>query len=450
MSNYAGITNPGTASIDNILAQTAYQIGPVIHRETMNTEAWDALITKSELPTGAGDSLSSLVYNRSVPTTTAGGATVGVDWARIGGGIVAANSFTATEGQMIEGAAGTTIGQTIEGRTAYVKFLKRMRNYYLSVANIKSPYIDVHTVRTAAAMEQQLAAIQDILTDVTKWTWARRHEQEYERNCGNFIPCLTASTSPILSTVDIIDTEIDPETGAADDGDNTANNPFFGLQLTQLNLTHSNAGSTAVPTGYISNAVLDRIHNRLARTTSHNQAYGMDNGRPVFALVLGSDASLAIKREAGIRDDVRKSTIVDSLLKPLGVDESFRGFYHMTQDLIPRFTESGGVLTRVEPFDSNGDYNTAYDTASYEAFYVVHKSVTECQVPAPNASGPGVSFSPVNYRGDFQWLNIQDEVKNPLKTIGFFYGTLASAYKPIKVLNGYCGVFKRDSSTPAL
>ena len=446
MSSFA---NSGSAEIDNILKQTAFQIGPVIHRETMNTEAWDALIPKSELPTGAGDSLSSLVFNRSLPTTTIGGTTVGVDWARIGGGITNANSFGLSESQHIEGAANTTIGSTGEGRTAYVKFLSRMRNYYLSVANIKSPYIDVHTVRTAAAMEQQLAAIQDILTDVVKWSWARRHEQEYERNCGNFVPCLVASTSPILSTVDIINTAIDSGTGVVD-ADTTANNPFFGSQITEVNLTTSNAGATAVPTGYLSNAVLDRIYNRLARTTGHNQAYGMDNGRPVFALVCGSDVSLAIKRETLIRDDVRESTIVDSLLKPLGVNESFRGYYHMTQDLIPRYTEAAGVLTRVEPFDSNGDYNNAYDTASYEAFYVVHKTVTECQVPAPNASGPGVNFSPVNYRGDFQWLNIQDEIKNPLKTIGFFYGTLASAYKPIKVLNGFAGVFKRDVATLAL
>ena len=449
MSTYV---NDGATSVDNILKQTAFQIGPVIHRETMNTEAWDALIPKSELPTGAGDSLSSLVFNRSLPTTTIGGSTVGVDWARIGGGITNANSFGVTDGQHIAGAAGNTIGSTIEGRTAYVKFLSRMRNYYLSVANIKSPQIDVHTVRTATAMEQQLTAIQDILTDVTKWTWARRHETEYERNCGNLVPCITASASPILSTVDITNTAIDSATGAAEGAELTANNPFFGMQITEVNFSNSSStNASVVPTGYLSNAVLDRIYSRLARTTSHNQAYGMTNGRPVFALVCGSDVSLNIKRETLIRDDVRESTIVDSLLKPLGVNESFRGYYHMAQDLIPRFSESGGVLTRVEPFDSNGDFNPLYDSALYEAFYVVHKSVTECQVPAPNASGPGVSFNPVNYRGEFHWLNIQNEITNPLNTIGFFYGTLASAYKPIKVLNGFAGVFRRDSpSTLAL
>lgn len=443
MSTFAA--NGTTDNVDNILAQTAFQIGPVIHRETLNTEAWDALIPKSELPTGAGDSLSSLVYNRSIPTISVGGA-VGVEWARIGGGITSANSFGLTDGQNIEGAAGTTIGSTADARTSYVKFLKRMRNYYLSVANIKSPYIDVHTVRTAAAMEQQLSAIQDILTDVTKWSWARRHEQEYERNCGNLVPCVSAAATQILSVVDLRNDAaiLSSDTGAPD-ADSAATNPFFGSQITDVNYS-----VTPLPTAFLSNVVLDRIYNRLARTTGHNQAYGMDNGRPVFALVCGSDVSLAIKREAGIRDDVRESTIVDSLLKPLGVNESFRGFYHMTQDLIPRYSESGGVLTRVEPFDSSGEYNTAYDTAAYEAFYVVHKTVTECQVPAPNVSGPGVSFSPVNYRGDFQWLNIQDEIKNPLKTIGFFYGTLASAYKPIKVMNGFAGVFRRDVATLAI
>lgn len=439
MSTFA---NTGLVNIDNILKQTAFQIGPVIHRETMNTEHWDAMIPKSELPTGVGESLSSMVYNRSLPTTSIGGTTVGVKWARMGGDILAANAFAPTEGQLIGGAAGSVPGSTAPERTAYVKFLARMRNYYLSVANIRSPYIDVHTIRTAAALEQQLANIQDILTEVVKWTWARRHEQEYERNCGNFIPCITASTSPILSVVDLVNTAIDSTTGVAD-ADILANNPFFGSQLTDLNLTNTNAGATAVPTGYLSNAVTDRIYQRLARTTSHNQAYGMDNGRPVFCLVVGSDASLNLKRENLIRDDVRKSSIVDELLRPLGVETSFRGFYHMTQDLIPRFTESGGVLTRVEPFDSNGEYNTAYDNAPIEAFYVVHKSVTECQVPAPNATGQGVSFSPVNYRGDFSWLNIQHDTTNPLNTVGSFYGTLASAYKPIKVMNGYCGLFRR-------
>ena len=397
-----------------------------------------------------GDSLSTTIYDRSVPTLEAGGSVVGVNWTRLGTEIVAANAFGSTEGQMIEGAAGETIGSTAAARLAFIKFKKRMRNYFLSVANIKSPYIDVHTVRTAAAREQQLGNIQGILTEATKWTWARRHETEFERNAGNFVPCMAAATSPILSTVDIRTSAIDPETGSAATG-GTANNPFFGLNLVDLELNTSGASNAdVVPTAYVSNAVLDRMFNRLVRTTDHAKAYGVTDGRPTFALRIGSDASLALMRESGIRDDIRKSAKVDDLLKPLGVEAAFRGFYHMVDDLIPRYSESGGVLTRVEPFDSNGDYVSAYDTADYEVFYVVQKEVMECQVPGSNISAPGVDYGAVDYRGSFDWLNIQDEIKNPKKTIGFFYGTFASASKPIKPLNGYVGLFKRTSTTPAL
>lgn len=443
MSDY---TNSGTADIDNILAQNAFVIGPLIYKETLNVSAWDALIPKTDLPEGVGNSLSTLIYDRSVPTTTAGGSTVGANWARVGTEIVAANAFGPTEGQLIEGAAGEVIGSTAAAATAFIKFRKRMRNYFLSKAHLKSPYIDVNTVREAAARAEQLNAIQEILTENTRWTWNRRHETEYERVSGNFVPCLAASTSPILANVDIRTGAIDPETGSAATG-GTADNPFFGLNLVDLELNTSGAGNTeVVPTGSLSNVVMDRIYNRLVRSTNHSKAYGSANGRPVFSVVLGSDISLALKRETGIRDDMRESTFVDELLKPLGVNCDFRGYYHMVDDLIPRFTESGGVLTRVEPFDSNGEYNSAYDTAPYEAAYIVHKEVMECQVPKANVSAPGISFGPVNYRGVFEWLNIQDEVKNPQKTIGFYYGTLASASKAIKVMNGFTILFKRDAA----
>ena len=447
MSDYS---NSGTADIDNILAQNAYTIGGKIYQKTLNVSRWDALIRKGTLPEGMGDSLSTLIYDRSIPTTTAGGSTVGINWTRLGTEIRTANDFSATEAQFIEGAAGEVIGSTAAARTAFIKFKKRMRNYYLSVANVKSPYIDIHTVRTAAAREQQSNAIMKVLTKATQWAWDRRGQEQYELSAGNFVPCLAASTSPILETVDIRTGAIDPVTGSAATG-GTANNPFDGISLTDLELNTSGASNAdVVPTANISNKVMDRIYNRLARVTDHSDAYGMDNARPVFSLVCGSDASLFLKTETGIRDDVRKSTIVDSLLKPLGVDESFRGFYHLTEDLMPRFTESGGVLTRVEPFTAEGLYDTAYDDAPYEAFYVVHKTVMEYEIPAPSVSAPGMTFDPQSYKGDFKWLNIQDEIKNPLKTIGFFYGTLAAATKTIDVEHGFVGLFLRTSTTPAL
>jgi hypothetical protein len=447
MSDYS---NDGLTAIDNIMAQTAFAIGPIIYRDSLPTATWEAIIPRSELPEEVGDSLSTTIYDRSVPTMTEGGLAVGVNWARAGGSILSANAFGPTEGVNIAGAMQEVAGPTAGNHTAFLKFRKRMRNYFLSIANVKSPLIPLHSVRTATARDQQLGIIQNIMMEASKWVWARRHETEFERNAGNFVPCMAAITSPSLEVVDLVNTSIDSSTGIVD-ADALANNPFFGSNLTDLNLLTTGVGnSNVVPTGFLSNAVLNRLYQRLVRTTDHAKAYGSTNGRPVFCLRIGADASDALIRDTGVRDDVRESTWVDELLKPIGVDRSWRGFYHMVDDLIPRYTEAGGVLTRVEPFDSNGIYNAAYDNADYEVFYIVQKEVMECQVPGATVSGPGVSYGVQENRGKFDWLNIQHLASNPRREVGLFYASFASASKPIKPLNGYVGLFKRTASTPAL
>jgi hypothetical protein len=73
----------------------------------------------------------------------------------------------------------------------------------------------------------------------------------------------------------------------------------------------------------------------------------------------------------------------------------------------------------------------------------------ESQIPNPLSGANGITFNPVNYRGDFKWTNILNEITNPDGTIGFFRGILASATKPIKTDYGYAILFKRDSTTPA-
>ena len=90
-----------------------------------------------------------------------------------------------------------------------------------------------------------------------------------------------------------------------------------------------------------------------------------------------------------------------------------------------------------------------YDSAGYEAAYVIHPDVMQSQIPSPLSGAGGVSFDPTNYKGDFKWLNIPDVEKNPDGNIGFFRGVLASASKPIKTDFGFVILFKRDSSTPA-
>jgi len=91
----------------------------------------------------------------------------------------------------------------------------------------------------------------------------------------------------------------------------------------------------------------------------------------------------------------------------------------------------------------------SYESAEYEAAFVIHPHVMESQIPNPFSGANGVTFNPVNYRGEFKWTNIPDMIRNPDGTVGFFRGILASATKPIKTDFGYVFLFKRTSATPA-
>lgn len=433
MSDY---TNSGTADIDQVMAQNAFVIDKAVYENHLYMSPWFNVLPKSALPTGMGDNLTSLIYDRSIPTTAAGGSTVGLNWARVGTEITSSQSLNSSiESQPNEYAANETIGSTASASLAYVKWTKKLRNYYLEIARVRSPYVDINDLRSAANLTKQATAITNALGGATRWSWERRNQTEYERLCGNLVTCLTSSTA-VATLVD-------------SDADGTIDDAFYGVNLAGLAMVGHATGINVIPTANISNKILDRVGTRLRITSPQSDAYGTVDGAPVFALMTSAEASYQLVTESGYRDDLRESSKVDDLIKPLGVSRSFRGFYHIIDDTMPRFNITSNVLTRVEPLDAAGNYNSAYDSADYEAAYVLVKSVMEVQIPPPNVSAAGFSFDPVNHTGEFNWLNIKDEIKNPLGTIGFYMGTLASASLPKNIERGYVILFKRTSTTPA-
>jgi len=60
-----------------------------------------------------------------------------------------------------------------------------------------------------------------------------------------------------------------------------------------------------------------------------------------------------------------------------------------------------------------------------------------------------LTFNPVDYKGKYSWLNIQDEILNPDKTIGFFRGVIATASKPLKTEFGTVIMVRRNLTTLA-
>ena len=436
------VGSTGTSAINTILAEEANRIGKDIYSRTLHTSPWLDLTKQTAFADGMGYQQTTLIYDRAIATTSAGGTTVGANWDAVG------NQFSATSlpvgqiddaAQDVQGGRGT--GEVIDPATAgtdnrsFVNFNKKLKAFSLQRAVIESPRISLEDLRFAAHRQDQLRAIMDIMTQVTRNTWETRYRDEFDKVAANRVVCKSASS-------DITDTH---------EGSSTVDQQLVAADI--------NAN--------ISNAILDKVYFRQVRAGAGSNAYGRENGRPVFALVLSSEASYQLQTEAGFRDDVRYNNAkVSDLIAPLGVEKSFRGFYHLVDDLAPRFEQdpdsdgssgsadtADGTLNAVEPYTVSASGiatpNPAYELASWEAAFVLHPEVCEAQIPNPLSGSNGLSFDPINYRGKFDWKNIANEITNPDGSIGFFRGVLASATKPIKTEFGYVILFKRDSSTPA-
>ncbi len=434
------VGSAGTTAINTILAEEANRIGKDIYSRTLHTSPWLDLTKQSAFPDGMGYQQTTLVYDRAIATTSAGGTTVGANWGAVG------NQFSATSlpvGQIDDAAQDAQGGRGTGGtggssagtdNRSFVNFNKKLKAFSLERAVIESPRISLEDLRFAAHRQDQLRAIMDIMTQVTRNTWETRYRDEFDKVVDNMVLCKSAASTFT----------------AAKEGEATVDQSITATTIT----------------GNISNAILDKVYFRQVRAGAGSNSYGRENGRPVFSIVLSSEASYQLQTEAGFRDDVRYNNAkVSDLIAPLGIEKSFRGFYHLVDDLAPRFeqdTDTDGsasgdtadnTLNLVEPYtvDASGiaTPNPAYEAASYEAAYVLHPEVCEALIPNPMSGSNGLSFDPVNYRGKFDWKNIANEITNPDGSIGFFRGVLASATKPIKTEFGYAILFKRDSSTPA-
>ena len=441
-------TNPtdSTTVIDTILTQEANRIGQDIYRRTVHVSPWMDLIKQSSFPDGMGYTLGTLIYDRALPTTDTTGSALGMSWTPVGGNEAVTTDFTpagltnpsSSLNQVIAGARDTNIGAG--AGKSYVQFARQLKQYSLKRATVESPKINVEDLRFAAYRTEQLRAVMDALTDSTRYSWEERYRDEYDRLCGNYVLCKTSGTTIV--------------TGASEDKQTWALSASDASSTTKIGDIDASTDGADINAN-ISNKIMDSIYFRLVRAGAGTNAYGRENARPVFALVCSSEASYKLITESGFRDDYRYNNAkVGDLIAPLGVERSHRGFYHLIDDLAPRYTfgDTNDTLVRVQPYTASGGVitpNSAYEAASFEAAYVLHQDVMESQIPEPITGSNGLTFDPVNYRGKFSWKNIPSVDLNPDGTLGFFRGVLASASKPIRTEFGFAIIFQRDVATPA-
>jgi hypothetical protein len=497
------------AKLTHLLVEASVQFSQDIYRRTINTSPWLKLIKQSQWPDEMGDTISVLTYERTLPTTSN-------TWGGINSG---SDTFA------VPNATTVAVAQSI-------------KTFSLSHTAIESQPIVVNDLRMGFRFREQIKAVYDNLVENVAWLWIKRYRDEFRRLSGSkIIAGLTAATSSggvlIRSSGEFYA-----------DSDLSTNVPQYISMLTQ--------------------SLLNKLYMELIRDGAGNRPMGMENGRPIFTLVCSPEASDALIRlNPAIRQDFRESSQVNELLKPLGVERSYKGFFHVIDTTCPRYNyvdtapTTASVTATIEDFDSvnkvakvtltgttaldfifvgqylkvtttagsvsggyvirksadkgAGDFyitytaitastsataptytgvnprtkvedasftkrlvevpfyvpdtsgystgsannqgmsaakrwvvNEAYYTAELEESFIVHPEVMESLIPAPiTSAGSGTTFNPVNYRGDFKFLNIQHRTENPDGTWGYYRGVLASGSKPVKPQYGISIISKR-------
>lgn len=419
------LASVGLDSVNSILVNEAGRIGPDIYTKALNTSAWLNLAQRGSFPDEMGDVINVLTWERALPGTGAN-----LSWTDIAtqqyfnndnadGGTDGSPTSFASPNSCLPSTATIGFGQTV-------------RQYNLKQTAVHSPKICVNDLRFAAKRKDQLTAMFNILKDNTKWAWETYYRATYTDLAEHKVVVRAGMT-----TVDGALTWAVP-TGTVD-----------GL-----------SGGTAITTDahrieamkHFTQAILDRIYLKLVREGA--EPWGRENGRPVFACVMSPEAQEFLFRGFGAanqRDDFRYSTRVDELLAPLGVERSYKGWYHLLDMFPRRFNITSAAFVEIPPFvgieATNGRkfvLNSEYELADIEEAYVFIKEAVEFQVPKPlNAPGGGTQFNPVNYMGDFRWVNIPNETTNPDGTIGFFRGVMSCGAKPQAPDLAYVLRFKR-------
>lgn len=295
-------------------------------------------------------------------------------------------------------------GNTCVPTASVIAPAQSVRSYNLQRKALESTPICVEDVRNAFEFGEQLRIMRDQLTENVAYVWKERFRNEYVR----------------LSEHKVVATSGLPEGSAS--------------------------FPTVAATSKLTQGILDRIYGYLvADGAGREGAVGMAQGAPQFVLLTSPEASNDIIRETNIREDYRYAQ-PSELLKPLGVDRPYRGFYHLNDWEAPRYNFVGGAWVAVPKYVSaaanlkGNKYvvNPAWHTAQYEDSIIFVQNVFHAMVPDSITSpGGDVKFEPQAYMGDFKWLNIRDRVENPDGNWGYFRAVLASGSKPVRPEFGY-------------
>jgi len=416
-------------NIEQLLISESNRIGEDIYRKTVDTSPWLKLVKQDAWPDEMGDTVSVLVYERSLPYDASGPKINWSDLTQNGGAYGGTLSYNGTGNAAASSDSFPASGGTLD-------FGQTLRTYGLQHAALESPNISLNDLRFPVKRKEQLSNIMQIMTESTTDVWIQRYRDQYVDQAENKLLATSATDLTGLTNADIA---IGGTIRVLSTGNGTRTTGF--------------ASTTAANTGVtqLTQTILDRVYMDLLRNGAGANAYDRANGAPVFLAIMSPETSDSlIRANADIRQDFRWSERVSELLAPLGVQRSYRNFHHLVDAFAPRYNLVSNVWTRIYPFvrttnqspsaSRQGfkyELNSNYLTATYEDTIIFVPEVFTSLVPKPLSITDGMEFNAQNYRGEFTWRNILDRDNNPDGTLGFFRAIFSNGAKPIFPHMGY-------------
>lgn len=379
-------------TINSFFAEESGRIEQDILRRTTHISPWIDLVQTGPWTDEMGQALKVLTASRVLPADSNGNLTEPT-WTDI----------VSDAGYGSAGGACLPTVTTLKGGAD-------LEEFNLAQTALESETLCVTNFRSVFELKRQVAALKKGLVESTKFTLVERFRSEFARLCTNHI--LVTSQGAVESTT-------------------------------------MPSGSGKTPAVMTNELLVDAYSNLVHIGATDSPLLMKADGSPLFSLFTSLEASRNLKRASGIRDDYRyNDRLVGELTKIFSnygaLSMPVDGFQHLIDPTPPRWQYSGGWV-RVWPYvrvATDKGYklikNDAYRTAAWEDTFIFHPEVFKALFPKSiTTAGEGTSFQPVQYRGDWKWLNIAHRSDNPDNTMGFWRGVFTMASEPLYSDFGY-------------
>lgn len=378
-----------------ILVEQANELDGDLYERSIHTSPWIDLIDTGAFPSGIGDIVSTMIWERTLPSGV-------VTW------------------KNTMGADGNSGLDSILPPTLQVSTAKTLREYRLQHTALESDPLNVNDLRTAVIRDEQLTAIRNNLSMNTNYLWRTRSRSEYDRLTKHVTLVAAGNTESVSG-------------GAADTTQADSQLTNSALSRYRQRMIRMNAGQR--PMDWIDGAPIfclicdSEVSDQIKSETAITEALKFSGRANELLTPLGVEK--AYKNFFHTIDDLAPRYTFSS------------GVYTEVQPYTPQAEDK-----------ANGKFgqalveNSAYETAPYTRSYILHQDVMKLLYPESISGAAGTSYTPQMYRGEWKWLNVVNldqasAAYNPDGTIGKFRGIFAAATKPGITEFGFTFLHKR-------